>query len=150
MRARLVFGLVAIAIVATVGVVAAVASSGEGHDYRAVAETAARLSSRTTTIASVTTTSTTAATSTTTSAPPTTTSTTAQPTTTTAVPPPTPPSTADPARCTEGPNCVDGWNLDTCEGFLGAVQSAGRAPSSGEIQYLWIECGIDLTGDIPG
>ena len=135
MRARVVFGVVAIAIVGTVAVVGVMASAGDSHDYRAVAQSAARLSSTTTT--STTTTSTT------------TTSTTAL-TTTTAAPPPAPPSTADPARCTEGPNCVDGWNLDTCEGFLGAVQAAGRPPSSGEIQYLWIECGIDITGDIPG
>lgn len=141
MRARLVFGIAAIAIVATVAVIAVLASSGDSHDFRVVAESAARLSSTTTT--STTTTSTTAPT---TSAPPTT----VQPTTTTAAPPSTLPSTSDPGRCTEGPNCVDGWNLDTCEGFLGAVQSAGRSPSSGEIQHLWIECGIDLTRDIPG
>ena len=130
MRTRLVFGIVAIAILAAVAVLAVMVSSGDRHDYRAVAESAARLSSTTTETTSTTTT--------------------ARPTTTAATPPPTPSSTADPARCTEGPNCVDGWTLDTCEGFLGAVQSAGRPPSSGEIQYLWIECGIDITGDIPG
>lgn len=36
--------------------------------------------------------------------------------------------------------------LETCEDFLEAVQTAGRPPSSGEIQYLWIECGIDYRG----
>jgi len=41
---------------------------------------------------------------------------------------------------------VDGWDLDTCEGYLGAVENDGRPASSGEVQYLWIECGIDYRG----
>ena len=37
-------------------------------------------------------------------------------------------------------------DLNTCDGFLAAVQNAGRPPSSGEVQYLYIECGIDIAG----
>jgi len=72
---------------------------------------------------------------------------------TTIAPSTAPPTTAppiapsDPAHCTGGPHCDRGWNLDTCAGFLGAVQSAGRPPSSGEVQYLYVECGIDYRGE---
>lgn len=74
--------------------------------------------------------------------------TTAAPTTGPTAPPPTTtaPPPADPAHCTSGPNCERGWNLDTCEGFLGAVDTAGRPATSGETQYLFIECGIDYQG----
>lgn len=33
-----------------------------------------------------------------------------------------------------------------CDEFLREVQSAGRPPTSGEVQYLWFECGIDYRG----
>ena len=129
MRVRLVVGAAAVAIVAAIAVVVAVVvPSRESRDFGALGERAVQLSSTTTT-------------PTTSTAPPTTT--TVPPTTATS-------STADSAHCTAGPNCVNGWNLDTCEGYLGAVLSAGRAPSSGEIQYLWLECGIDIAGEAPG
>lgn len=63
----------------------------------------------------------------------------------TAAPPNTEP--ADPAHCTGGPSCERGWNLETCDGYLGAVLTSGRAPSSGEVMYLQTECGIDLTDE---
>ena len=129
MRVRLVVGAAAVALVAAIAVVVAVVvPSRESRDFGALGERAVQLSSTTTT-------------PTTSTAPPTTT--TVPPTTATS-------STADSAHCTEGPNCMNGWNLDTCEGYLGAVLSAGRAPSSGEIQYLWLECGIDIAGEAPG
>jgi len=36
-----------------------------------------------------------------------------------------------------------------CDQYLHGVLTAGRPPSSGEIQYLYIECGIDYY-QIPG
>jgi hypothetical protein len=148
-RVRLVVGAAAVAIVAAIAVVVAVVvPSRESRDFGALGERAVQLSSTTTTPTTST------APPTTTTVPPITaasTTTIAAPPTTTTMPPTTATSpTADSAHCTEGPNCVNGWNLDTCEGYLGAVLSAGRAPSSGEIQYLWLECGIDIAGEAPG
>ncbi|HEX5366672.1 MAG TPA: hypothetical protein VFW63_08425 [Acidimicrobiales bacterium] len=126
-------GTAAVAVAAAI-VVAVVVPSGGSGDFRALGAQAVRVSS---------TGRSTAGEPPTTAAPTTTAPTTTPPTTAT-------PSTADPARCTGGPHCVGGWNLDTCEGYLGAVLSAGRPPSSGEVQHLWLECGIDLTAEPAG
>jgi hypothetical protein len=87
---------------------------------------------------------------TTTAAPPTAAPTTLAPPPTTVplttIAPTTAPAPVDLAHCTGGPHCERGWNLDTCEGYLGAVKTANRPASSGETQYLFTECGIDYQG----
>jgi hypothetical protein len=35
---------------------------------------------------------------------------------------------------------------DPCASLVAELESSGRAPSSGEVQYLFIECGIDYQG----
>jgi hypothetical protein len=48
----------------------------------------------------------------------------------------TAPSTSQPPTATAKPSAAD------CQQFLNAVRGLNRQPTSGEIQYLYIECGI--------
>lgn len=79
--------------------------------------------------------------------PSTTTSSTTTTTTTTTAPPTTAPTTTVPPESEASDPGTPSAN--ECQDFLNEVLSAGRPPSSGETQYLYVNCGIDIDDYYP-
>jgi hypothetical protein len=132
MRVALVAGTIIVAIVAAAATVSVVAPAEDAREFRGLAEIAARLSSATTTTSTTSTTTTTS--------PTTATTTTSAPTTT------APPATVAPEADPSDPGAP---SAGECQAFLNEVLAAGRPPTSGETQYLWVLCGINIDDHYP-